>query len=286
MSVTICDVGPRDGLQNEPETFEPAFRAELVNRLAAAGLPRVEAASFVRADAVPQMAGRRGSRRGDRTPGRNRVLRAGAEREGLRAARRLRPRPRQLHARRNRELQRAQREPVARRGAGGGGERDRPVQAPGDADDQRCVRRVRSKDVWTSESWRRSQPASRRRRSSWRTRSASRPRSRCERSSEHTRAGRSPAQHPQHRLRERGRGARVRRNALRRILRRSRRLPLRATGDAATSRPRISSTSSDGEGVETGIDLDALVAASQWLEGALGRRLEGQVYRAGAWAGD
>jgi len=42
----------------------------------------------------------------------------------------------------------------------------------------------------------------------------------------------------------------------------------------------------DGEGVETGIDLDALVAVSQWLEGALGRRLEGQVYRAGAWAGD
>jgi isopropylmalate/homocitrate/citramalate synthase len=42
----------------------------------------------------------------------------------------------------------------------------------------------------------------------------------------------------------------------------------------------------DGEGVETGVDLDALVAVSQWLEGALGRRLEGQVYRAGAWAGD
>ncbi len=57
MRVTICDVGPRDGLQNEPETLGPAVRAELVNRLAAAGLPRVEAASFVRADAVPQMAG-------------------------------------------------------------------------------------------------------------------------------------------------------------------------------------------------------------------------------------
>ena len=57
MRVTICDVGPRDGLQNEPETLAPAVRAELVNRLAAAGLPRVEAASFVRADAVPQMAG-------------------------------------------------------------------------------------------------------------------------------------------------------------------------------------------------------------------------------------
>ncbi len=57
MTVTLCDVGPRDGLQNEPETFEPAMRAELVNRLAAAGLPRVEVVSFVRDDRVPQMAG-------------------------------------------------------------------------------------------------------------------------------------------------------------------------------------------------------------------------------------
>jgi (R)-citramalyl-CoA lyase len=55
--VTICDVGPRDGLQNEPETLAPELRAELINRLAGAGLPRVEAASFVRADAVPQMTG-------------------------------------------------------------------------------------------------------------------------------------------------------------------------------------------------------------------------------------
>lgn len=56
MSLTLCDVGPRDGLQNEAETLEPTTRAELVNRLAAAGLPRVEAVSFVRADRVPQMA--------------------------------------------------------------------------------------------------------------------------------------------------------------------------------------------------------------------------------------
>jgi hydroxymethylglutaryl-CoA lyase/(R)-citramalyl-CoA lyase len=54
---TLCDVGPRDGLQNEAEVLEPAVRAELVNRLSAAGLPRIEAASFVRADRVPQMAG-------------------------------------------------------------------------------------------------------------------------------------------------------------------------------------------------------------------------------------
>jgi len=57
VKVTVCDVGPRDGLQNEPETIEPATRAELVNRLAAARIPRIEAASFVRADTVPQMAG-------------------------------------------------------------------------------------------------------------------------------------------------------------------------------------------------------------------------------------
>jgi hydroxymethylglutaryl-CoA lyase/(R)-citramalyl-CoA lyase len=55
--ITLCDVGPRDGLQNEAEALEPATRAELVNRLAAAGLRRVEAVSFVRDDRVPQMAG-------------------------------------------------------------------------------------------------------------------------------------------------------------------------------------------------------------------------------------
>jgi hydroxymethylglutaryl-CoA lyase/(R)-citramalyl-CoA lyase len=57
MRVTICDVGPRDGLQNEPEVLSPATRAELVNRIAAAGVPRIEAVSFVRDDRVPAMAG-------------------------------------------------------------------------------------------------------------------------------------------------------------------------------------------------------------------------------------
>jgi hydroxymethylglutaryl-CoA lyase/(R)-citramalyl-CoA lyase len=55
--LTLCDVGPRDGLQNEPGTLEPPVRAELVRRLAAAGLPRIEAVSFVQPDRVPQMAG-------------------------------------------------------------------------------------------------------------------------------------------------------------------------------------------------------------------------------------
>src|SRR3954453_20403840 len=57
MDVRITDVGPRDGLQNEPDTLAPAVRAELVSRLAAAGVPRIEAVSFVRDDRVPQMAG-------------------------------------------------------------------------------------------------------------------------------------------------------------------------------------------------------------------------------------
>jgi isopropylmalate/homocitrate/citramalate synthase len=55
--VIICDVGPRDGLQNEPDALDPAMRARLINRLAATGLRRIEAVSFVRADRVPQMAG-------------------------------------------------------------------------------------------------------------------------------------------------------------------------------------------------------------------------------------
>jgi len=57
MRVTVCDVGPRDGLQNEAERLAPDVRAELVRRLAAAGLPRIEAVSFVHPERVPQMAG-------------------------------------------------------------------------------------------------------------------------------------------------------------------------------------------------------------------------------------
>ena len=57
MRIEIVDVGPRDGLQNEDETLSPEVRAELCEKLAAAGVPRVEAASFVNPKRVPQMAG-------------------------------------------------------------------------------------------------------------------------------------------------------------------------------------------------------------------------------------
>lgn len=53
----IREVGPRDGLQNEREVVPPETRAELVRRLADAGLRRIEAASFVNPERVPQMAG-------------------------------------------------------------------------------------------------------------------------------------------------------------------------------------------------------------------------------------
>ena len=55
--ITIVEVGPRDGLQNEKAILEPALRAELVRRLEAAGARRIEAVSFVHPKYVPQMAG-------------------------------------------------------------------------------------------------------------------------------------------------------------------------------------------------------------------------------------
>ncbi len=55
--MTVCDVGPRDGLQNEALTLAPEVRAELVNRLAATGISRIEAVSFVNPAKVPAMAG-------------------------------------------------------------------------------------------------------------------------------------------------------------------------------------------------------------------------------------
>ena len=57
LGVTVYEVGPRDGLQNEPDVLEPAVRAELVRRLVRAGVRAVEVASFVDPRRVPQMAG-------------------------------------------------------------------------------------------------------------------------------------------------------------------------------------------------------------------------------------
>ena len=53
--VTVYEVGPRDGLQNEPEILPVAVRVEFVDRLTDAGLPAIEVGSFVSPKAVPQL---------------------------------------------------------------------------------------------------------------------------------------------------------------------------------------------------------------------------------------
>ena len=55
-SVTVVEVGPRDGLQNEAAVVPTAAKVELVERLAESGLPVVEVTSFVSTRAVPQLA--------------------------------------------------------------------------------------------------------------------------------------------------------------------------------------------------------------------------------------
>lgn len=55
-AVKIVEVGPRDGLQNEKQTISAEVKIDLVNRLSDAGIPNVEAVSFVSPKWVPQMA--------------------------------------------------------------------------------------------------------------------------------------------------------------------------------------------------------------------------------------
>jgi hydroxymethylglutaryl-CoA lyase len=54
--VRIREVGPRDGFQNEPETIATSDKVELIGALGRAGYTRVELASFVRPDVIPQLA--------------------------------------------------------------------------------------------------------------------------------------------------------------------------------------------------------------------------------------
>jgi hydroxymethylglutaryl-CoA lyase len=55
-SVRIREVGPRDGFQNEPEVIATEDKVRLIDRLARTGVKRLEATSFVRADVIPQLA--------------------------------------------------------------------------------------------------------------------------------------------------------------------------------------------------------------------------------------
>jgi hydroxymethylglutaryl-CoA lyase len=55
-SARIREVGPRDGFQNEPETIDTAEKVRLIDLLSATGVGRMEVTSFVRPDVVPQLA--------------------------------------------------------------------------------------------------------------------------------------------------------------------------------------------------------------------------------------
>jgi hydroxymethylglutaryl-CoA lyase len=55
-AVSIREVGPRDGFQNEPEVIATEHKVELIDSLARTGLRRLEVTSFVRADVIPQLA--------------------------------------------------------------------------------------------------------------------------------------------------------------------------------------------------------------------------------------
>ena len=55
-AVTVYEVGPRDGLQNEALILPTAVKAELIKRLVNSGIPAIEVASFVRPDFVPALA--------------------------------------------------------------------------------------------------------------------------------------------------------------------------------------------------------------------------------------
>jgi isopropylmalate/homocitrate/citramalate synthase len=284
MSATICDVGPRDGLQNEPETLPPATRAELVNRIAAARVPRIEAASFVRADTIPQMAGAedvvQGIERRDGTKysglalnvkGYERLVAVGLDRVNFTLA------ATETFNRRNGNQSlaeaRAAATEVLRRSAlpatltisvAFGCPFEGKVD-PGVVGD--LAAEFSQAEIVLAD-----------------TIGVATPR--------HVRAlverTRAPGVHL-HNTRNTGYA-----NAVAALDAGATLFDAscgglggcpyapRATGNIATE-DLVYLLEHDG--VDTGIDLDALIAASAWLESLLGRRLEGQVYRAGTWAG-
>jgi hydroxymethylglutaryl-CoA lyase/(R)-citramalyl-CoA lyase len=283
LTLTICDVGPRDGLQNESEVLEPATRAELVNRLEAARLPRVEVVSFVRDDRVPQMAHAEevvaGVERRDGTElsglvlneqGYERLAATGLDRVNCTLA------ATETFNQRNGNASLAE---AAERIEAILGVADRPATVTisvafgcpfeGRVDPARVVElveRFNGHEVVLADTIGVATP----------------------RQVRSLVADAQAAGFHGHNTRNTGYA-----NALAALEAGARVLDAsvgglggcpyapRATGNIATEDLVYLL---EGEGIETGVDLDGLVRTSQWLEGVLGRRLEGQVYRAGTWA--
>lgn len=282
MRVTICDVGPRDGLQNEPETLPATTRAELVNRIAAAAVSRIEAASFVRAEAVPQMAGAEevvaGIERRAGTEysglalnekGYERLVASGLDRVNFTLA------ATESFSRRNANQSLEEAQAAAERvidrsqlpvtltisvafGCPFEGRVDPGVVAA-------IAERFAAAEIVLAD-----------------TIGVATPRQVTDL------VGRTRATGVHlHNTRNTGYA-----NAISALGAGATLFDAscgglggcpyapRATGNIATEDLVYLF---EGEGVETGVDLDGLIATSEWLEGVLGRRLEGQVYRAGAW---
>jgi hydroxymethylglutaryl-CoA lyase/(R)-citramalyl-CoA lyase len=277
-------VGPRDGLQNEPETLTPELRAEFVNRLAGARLPRVEAASFVRADAVPHMAGAEevvaGIERRDGTEysglalnekGYDRLVAAGLDRVNFTLA------ATDSFSRRNANQSV---EEAAATAAGLIERAEQPVTVtisvafgcpfegrvdPGVVAD--LASRFPSAEVVLADTIGVATPRQVR---------------------DLVARTNAPGVHL-HNTRNTGYA-----NAVAALEAGATHFDAscgglggcpfapRATGNIATEDLVYLL---EGDGIETGVNLDALIETSVWLEGLLGRRLEGQVYRAGRWAG-
>ena len=295
VSVTICDVGPRDGLQNDEKHLDPATRAELVNRLAAAGVPRIEAVSFVNPARVPQMAGaeevvagieRR--RRASSTPG-SPSTSAATTGSPRRASTRCTSPSRPPRRSTERNPNASPEESLA------AAARDRRPRArgrhPRDGDDRRafgCPFEGAIDPAACSASPRGSPRAGADEIVFADTVGVGVPRQVRQLVGEALKLGaagrRPPPQHAQHRA------SRTRTRRSRRARRCSTRRSAGIGGCPFAPRATGNICTEDlvyllhGEGVETGIDLDALIAVAEWLEGVLGRQLPGKVYRAGTFA--
>ncbi len=285
VGILVCDVGPRDGLQNEPDALAPAT-ARRARRPARRGGAAADRGGELRARRPRAADGRRGGGRGARRAARRRrALRARAQRARLGAVRRRRARPRQRHVRGDGDLQRAERQRDARRG--GRADRGDPRGGGRDARDRDGLVRVRLSVRGRGRSGRR-----RGARRAVRGPRRSRPRGHDRRrdsvgGARARRAATGAAGFHGHNTRNTGYA-----NCLAALEAGATVLDAsigglggcpfspRATGNVATE---DLVWLLEREGVATGIDVDALVGVSRWLEELLGRTLEGYLYRASPW---
>ena len=256
MNVTVCDVGPRDGLQNYRDVLSPSTRAELCDRLSDTGLPRIEFGSFVSPTKVPQMAGAEevfdGLHRRDGViyAALALNLRGVAARGGRRSRRAAHGLPAERHVRAaqpGHDARRGRRGPRRRWSRAPARRRLRtsvtlaaafgcPFEGPVDPGSRQRARRA---DGGSGRGRDHARRLDRRRRA----RPGPAPGPAMLAQAGRPAGGPASAQHPEQRLRQRARGPRARGHDPRRVDRRSRRLPVRAR-PPATSRPRTSCTCS------------------------------------------